>query len=712
MIGDGQSGGDGRSIDTLTPEQATEELAFLAEEIARHDRLYHQQDTPEISDADYDALRRRNQAIEAAFPDLIRPDSPSHRVGAEPIDVFGKVRHNLPMLSLDNAMSDDDVVEFLKRVRRFLSIADDGLIEIVAEPKIDGLSASLRYENGLFVQGATRGDGQIGEDITQNLRTINDIPLTLKTDDAPPILEVRGEVYMTQDEFAKLNERRAAADEPVFANPRNSAAGSLRQLDSKITASRALRFFAYSWGEANPPIEGSYHDFIDRLASYGFQTNPLTRRCQTADELASYHRQVAEQRHALAYDIDGIVLKVDRIDLQRRLGFVGRAPRWAIAHKFAAEQATTKINEITIQVGRTGAMTPVANLEPVTVGGVVVSRATLHNQDYIETKDIREGDTVTIQRAGDVIPQVVEVDITKRPEGSQPFVFPDTCPVCGSLAVRPEGEAVRRCTGGLICAAQLTERLRHFVGRDAFDIEGIGKKQVPQLLEAGLIEGPGDIFRLVEDEAKLEELEKLPGWGGAKKADERWGKKITNLIGAVAERRRIAFDRFINALGIRFIGETNARLLARHYGTIGAWRTAMIAASGEDDEARAELENIDGVGPKVAEALVEFFGEAHNLEALDDLVDVVEAEPLPSADVTASPVAGKIMVFTGSLEGMSRAEAKATAEALGAKVAGSVSAKTDYVVVGADAGSKAKKAAELGVSILSEEEWLKLARPS
>ncbi|MGI9417485.1 MAG: NAD-dependent DNA ligase LigA, partial [Geminicoccaceae bacterium] len=559
---------------------------------------------------------------------------------------------------------------------------------------------------------------QVGEDITQNLRTINDIPLTLRTEDPPPVLEVRGEVYMTGDEFMKLNERRVAAGEAVFANPRNSAAGSLRQLDPKITASRALRFFAYSWGEAEPPIEGSYHGFIEQLGAYGFQTNPLTKRCRSVADLVDFHREIAEQRHTLGYDIDGIVLKIDRIDLQRRLGFVGRAPRWAIAHKFAAEQATTRINEITIQVGRTGALTPVANLEPMTVGGVVVSRATLHNQDYIETKDIREGDTVTIQRAGDVIPQVVEVDLSKRSKGSEPFTFPEVCPVCGSLAVRPEGEAVRRCTGGLICAAQLTERLRHFVGRDAFDIEGIGRKQVPQLLEAGLIDGPGDIFRLVEDEQKLARLAELPGWAakalkkkGEEKPSARWGKKIENLIAAVRERRSIDFDRFINALGIRFIGETNARLLARHYGTIGAWRSAMLAAAAEEEEneAKAELENIDGVGPKVAEALIEFFGEQHNLDVLDDLISLVEAKPLPVADVSASVLAGKTMVFTGSLEEMSRAEAKATAEALGAKVAGSVSAKTDYVVVGADAGSKAKKAAELGVATLSEAEWLKLA---
>jgi len=710
--------GCGQPVDKLTAEEAAGELAVLAKEVARHDRLYHGEDAPEISDADYDALRRRNQSIEAAFPDLIRPDSPSHRIGAAPAPHFEKVTHRAPMLSLDNAMNDDDVVEFLKRVRRFLNMAEDQPIQVVAEPKIDGLSASLRYENGFFVKGATRGDGAVGEDITQNLRTINDIPLALETDDPPPVLEVRGEVYMTGDEFAKLNERRVAAGDPVFANPRNSAAGSLRQLDPKITASRALRFFAYSWGEVDPPIEGSYHTFIERLGAYGFQTNPLTTRCQTAAELSSYHQQIDNERHTLAYDIDGIVLKVDRIDLQQRLGFVGRAPRWAIAHKFTAEQATTVIEAITIQVGRTGALTPVANLEPVTVGGVVVSRATLHNQDYIEEKDIREGDTVTIQRAGDVIPQVVDIDLTKRRKGSEPFTFPERCPVCDSLAERPEGEVVRRCTGGLICKAQLTERLRHFVGRDAFDIEGIGRKQVPQLLEADLIKGPGDIFRLVEDEEKLALLSELPGWAAkkTKKKDEdeasaQWGKKIENLIEAVADRKKIGFDRFINALGIRFIGETNARLLARHYGTIQAWREAMLAAANDDEDVLAELENIDGVGPKVAAALVEFFKESHNLAVLDDLASLVEAEPLPMADMSDAPFSGKTMVFTGSLEEMSRAEAKATAEALGAKVAGSVSAKTDYVVVGADAGSKAKKATELGVTTLSEAEWLKLARP-
>ncbi len=693
-----------QAIDLLTPEAAAAELMALASEIARHDRLYHQKDMPEITDADYDRLRRRNQEIEAAFPALMRADSPSHRVGSAPLDKFDKVTHRAPMLSLDNAMSDDDVVEFLKRVRRFLNLSEEQAIDIVAEPKIDGLSASLRYVDGVFEEGATRGDGSVGENITPNLRTIRDIPQRLNTDTPPPVLEVRGEVYMERVDFKRLNQRRLEQDEPEFANPRNAAAGSLRQLDSKITASRALRFFAYSWGQTEPAVEGTHHGFLEQLRGYGFQVNPLTARCQSADELERYHRSIDAQRHALAYDIDGIVLKVDPIDLQRRLGFVGRAPRWAIAHKFAAEQAITRIERITIQVGRTGALTPVANLEPVNVGGVMVGRATLHNQDYIDEKDIREGDTVTIQRAGDVIPQVVEVDPSKRVADSQSFVFPDRCPECGSLAIRPEGEAVRRCTGGLICPAQLIERLRHFVGRDAFDIEGIGKKQVPQLLEGGFINGPGDIFRLVEDEAQLARLEQLAGWGET---------KINNLKKAVTDRRKIDLGRFINALGIRFIGETNARLLARHYGTVKAWRTAMLAVTrDQDEEAKSELDNIDGVGPKVAEALSEFFKEHHNLDVLDDLIDQVETEPLAAPATTSSPLVGKTMVFTGSLEEMTRAEAKATAETLGAKVAGSVSAKTDYVVAGADAGSKAKKAADLGVAILSEAEWLEMARPS
>jgi DNA ligase (NAD+) len=687
------------AVEELTRDQAREELAALAAEITRHDRLYYQSDAPEITDAEYDRLRRRNQAIEARFPDLVRPDSPSHRIGAPPVADFGKVRHRVPMLSLDNAMDGAGVVEFLRRVQRFLNLSESAPLALVAEPKIDGLSSTLRYEHGEFRLGATRGDGSVGEDVTRNLRTIRDVPLHLNTREPPPVLEVRGEVYMERTDFVALNRARAAAGEPLFANPRNSAAGSLRQLDSTITARRRLRFFAYAWGEAEPPVEGSYSGFLERLKGYGFQVNPLVERGEDEAALLDYHSRIAARRFELPYEIDGVVIKVDRIDYQRRLGFVGRAPRWAIAYKFAAEQAETVVRNIGVQVGRTGAMTPVAELEPVTVGGVVVARATLHNQDYIEAKDIRVGDTVVVQRAGDVIPQVVEVRLDRRPDGTEPYRFPDRCPVCGSLAARPEGEAVRRCTGGLICAAQITERLRHFVGRDAFDIEGLGRKQVPQLLEAGLIRNPADIFRLAKDEERLARLAELPGWGE---------KKVGNLKKAIEARRQIPLDRLINALGIRFVGETNARLLARHYHSFTAWRDAMTRAAASDEEARAELDNIDGIGPKVAETIYEFFAEPHNQAALDELAAEVEVLDSAAAIDGASPLAGKTVVFTGTLETMTRAEAKATAEARGAKVASSVSGKTDYVVVGADAGSKARKAAELGVTVLSEAEWQEL----
>ncbi len=687
------------AVEELTREEASGELAALAAEIARHDRLYYQSDAPEITDAEYDRLRRRNQAIEARFPELIRPDSPSHRVGAPPVADFGKVQHRVPMLSLDNAMDGAEVAEFVRRMRRFLNLSEGAPLALVVEPKIDGLSSTLRYEQGEFRLGATRGDGSVGEDVTRNLRTIRDVPLHLNTREPPPVLEVRGEVYMERADFMALNEARAAAGEPLFANPRNSAAGSLRQLDSAITARRRLRFFAYAWGDAEPAIEGTHSGFLERLKSYGFKVNPLVEQVEDEAALLDYHARIAARRFELPYEIDGVVIKVDRIGYQRRLGFVGRAPRWAIAYKFAAEQADTVVRRIGVQVGRTGALTPVAELEPVTVGGVVVARATLHNQDYIESKDIRVGDTVVVQRAGDVIPQVVEVRLDRRPEDTEPYRFPDHCPVCNSLAVRPQGEAVRRCTGGLICAAQITERLRHFVGRDAFDIEGLGRKQVPQLLEAGLIKNPADIFRLANDAERLARLAALPGWGE---------KKVENLKRAIEERRRIALDRLINALGIRFVGETNARLLARHYHSFAAWRVAMLKAAAGDDEARAELDNIDGVGPKVAEAIYEFFAEAHNRAALDELAAEVEVVELAPPSGPASPLAGKTVVFTGSLETMTRAEAKATAEARGAKVAGSVSGKTDYVVVGADAGSKARKAAELGVTVLSEAEWQEL----
>jgi DNA ligase (NAD+) len=688
------------NVDSLERDAAGAELAWLAAEIARHDRLYYRDDAPEISDADYDALRRRNDALERRFPDLIRADSPSLRVGAAPVEAFGKVVHAVPMLSLDNAMEEADLREFVARIRRFLNLPADEPLDFVAEPKIDGLSCSLRYENGLLVRGATRGDGTVGEDVTANVRTIRDIPQRLAGEDPPAVLEVRGEVFMERPDFLALNERREAAGEPPFMNPRNAAAGSLRQLDSKITASRRLRFFAYSWGEADPPVRGTYGGFLERLRAMGFRVNPETRHCFSVEELLAYHAAIGERRHALPYDIDGVVDKLDRIDLQERLGFVGRAPRWAIAHKFAAQQAETVVKAISIQVGRTGALTPVAELLPITVGGVVVSRATLHNQDYIEAKDIRVGDTVVIQRAGDVIPQVVEVVQGRRPEGTVPFVFPDHCPQCGSLAVRPEGEAIRRCTGGLICPAQLAERLKHFVARGAFDIEGLGKKQVPQLQEAGLVKSPVDLFRLARDEVKLKALAELEGWAA---------KKVQKLEDAIEARRKIPLDRFIYALGIRFVGEVNAKMLARHYATYERWRDSMLALARGEEEARAELDATDGVGPALIEQLAGFFAEPHNVEAIEELAAELAIEPAATVGTTASPFTGKTIVFTGSLERMTRAEAKARAEALGAKVAGSVSKSTDFVVAGAEAGSKLAKATEFGVKVLSEADWLSMA---
>jgi DNA ligase (NAD+) len=692
-------------VDQLTPEQARAELERLAAEIARHDRLYYRADAPEVSDAEYDALRRRNSAIEARFPDLVRPDSPTHRVGAAPVEAFGKITHRVPMLSLDNAMEPAEVVEFLRRARRFLSLAPDAPLDLVAEPKIDGLSSSLRYEDGLLVQGATRGDGTVGEDVSANLRTIRDIPQRLLGERTPPVLEVRGEVYMERDDFVALNASREAAGEPLFANPRNSAAGSLRQLDPGITARRRLRFFAYAWGEAEPPITGSYSAFLEGLRGYGFQVNPLTEHCTDEAALAAYYQKIAEQRFALPYDIDGIVIKVDRIDYQRRLGFAGRAPRWAIAHKFAASQAETRLLGIGVQVGRTGALTPVAELEPVTVGGVVVARATLHNQDFIEAKDIRVGDAVVIQRAGDVIPQVLGVVLDKRPTGAVLYEFPTVCPACGSHAVREinaktgREDVARRCTGGLICPAQAVERLKHFVSRNAFDIEGLGARQVEAFYRDGLVMQPVDIFTLETRNARLTPpLEERDGWGET---------SAGNLFAAIEERRAVGLDRFIFALGIRHVGETTARLLARTYGTVEAFVAAMEAARDRDGEAHGDLLAIDGIGEVVAEAIVDFFAEPHNRQVVEGLLAEVRPQPLAAA-ATASPVAGKTVVFTGSLERMTRTEAKARAESLGAKVAGSVSAKTDIVVAGPGAGSKLKKAEELKLQVLSEDDWLAL----
>ena len=695
----------------MTEAEAAAELARLAAEIAKHDRRYYQKDAPTVTDAEYDALRRRNDAIEAAFPSLVRDDSPSRRVGAAPAAGFGKVRHAVPMLSLGNAFDGDDVREFFARIRRFLNLGEHEKIGIVGEPKIDGLSITLRYEKGRFVEGATRGDGREGENVTRNIRTIRDIPDTLPGS-VPDVIEVRGEIYMSHEDFAALNAAREAEGEPLFANPRNAAAGSLRQIDPSVTAKRPLRFFAYSWGETSGRIADTQWDLLQRQKSWGFPINPEIRRCDSADAALALHADIGVKRALLGYDIDGVVYKVDRLDWQERLGFVSRAPRWAIAHKFPAEKAQTVVKAIDIQVGRTGTLTPVARLEPVTVGGVVVSNATLHNEDYIVEKDIRIGDTVTVQRAGDVIPQVVEVDIARRPARTVPYRFPDHCPECGSLAVREAGVAAWRCTGGLLCPAQKGERLRHFVGRQAFDIDGLGEKQVKAFFERGLIVSPADIFRLAKRDA--EALDPLKRWEG-------WGEKsAANLFAAIEARRTIPLDRLIYALGIRQVGEATAKLLARNYGSFAAWRAAMERVSAERHanreeqkkpenigEAYAELCNISTIGMAAADELAGFFDadNEENRRVLDELAGELDIEDVAAPSVTDSPVAGKTVVFTGTLETMTRGEAKAKAEALGAKVAGSVSKKTDYVVVGADAGSKAKKAEELGVAVLSEADW-------
>lgn len=686
-------------VEELMALDVVVELADLAKEIMAHDIAYHQKDAPKISDADYDALKQRNSAIESLFPDQIRNDSPSKRVGAPVAGGFSKVTHAQPMLSLGNVFSDDDYREFIDGVRRFLKeLADDSSLplEMVAEPKIDGLSISLRYEKGIFVQGATRGDGATGEDVTTNVRTLKNLPETLPGD-VPDVLEVRGEVYMSGEDFMALNLTQEEAGEKVFANPRNAAAGSLRQLDSAITASRPLSFFAYALGQVSSPISDTHWGILEKLKDWGFPVNAETKLCPDIATVLAFYARLNEDRAGLGYDIDGIVYKVNRLDYQDRLGFVSRAPRWAIAHKFPAEKATTIINTIDIQVGRTGSLTPVARLEPVTVGGVVVSNATLHNEDEIARKDVRMGDTVIIQRAGDVIPQVVEVVMDKRPSTSKAYQFPHTCPECGSHAVREEGEARRRCTGGLVCPAQAVERLKHFVSRGAFDIEGMGAKHVEGFISDGLIKTPADIFRLGDH---VEAISKKEGWGG---------KSVENLIASIDDRRTIPLERFIYALGISQVGQATARLLAKQYGSLGAWRDAMAAARIHGSEAFGDLTNIDGIGPSVAEDLIAFFHEEHNRDVVTDLEEQLTIEDFIAPDISSSPLAGKTMVFTGSMETMSRGEAKAKAESLGAKVAGSVSKKTDYVVIGADAGAKARNAQELGVTCLSERDWLDMA---
>lgn len=772
----------------LSRREAAAEHKRLAAAIAHHDSLYYQRDAPEISDAEYDELRLRLQAIEAQFPDLIGADSPTQRVGAAPVEAFGKVRHDVAMLSLGNAFSSEEVADFVERVRRFLALGAADPLVVTAEPKIDGLSISIRYEGGRFVRAATRGDGIEGEDVTANVRTIAGIPHELSGSHIPETIEVRGEIYLGTEDFRRLNAAQAEAGQKVFANPRNAAAGSLRQLDSSITAKRPLRFFAYTWGAASSLPAKTQYDVVQAFGRWGLPVNPRMARCTTVDELVNFYDGIGAERANLGYDIDGVVYKVDRLDYQERLGFVSRSPRWAIAHKFAAEQATTVLQDIEIQVGRTGALTPVAKLQPVTVGGVVVSNATLHNEDEIARKDIRIGDTVIVQRAGDVIPQVVGVVLDRRPHGLRHFRYPTTCPVCGSLATRDEGEegteagVVRRCTGGLICAAQAKERLKHFVSRLAFDIEGLGGERIELFYEEGLIRTPADIFTLAARDAKSPTpLAERKGFGE---------KSIQNLFRAIDARRKIGFERFLFALGIRHVGETTARDIARAFGTYEAFREqlelaskarpgmeyrrlvtikglgpktaetlmqAFAAARGSDlfdsapgsfaaaiagikgvrssasealdrafsdvatfiETARAAASQmpgddyrafagLNGIGEVVADSLIDFFDEPHNRKVVDDLLAEVEPQAYVRQATVASPVTDKTVVFTGTLDKMSRNEAKAQAERAGAKVAGSVSKKTDYVVAGSDAGSKLDKAREFGVTVLSEDEWLAL----
>ena len=725
------------AVEKLTRAEAEAELARLAREIKSHDDRYYLQDAPTVSDAAYDALRNRNAAIEKRFPDLVRSDSPSLRVGATPAAGFAKVRHTVPMLSLDNAFDDEDVRDFFTRIRKILekerAVQSDDPIEVVGEPKIDGLSISLRYENGKFVKGATRGDGAEGEDVTANLKTLKDIPPVLKGK-VPAFLEVRGEIYMARADFIALNAGREKAGEALFANPRNSAAGSLRQLDPKVTASRPLRFFAYALGEksSDADIGKTHWEFLQHLKAWGFHVNPKATLCRGAEAAIAFHAAIGAERAQLDYDIDGVVYKVNRFDWQETLGFVSRAPRWAIAHKFPAEQAQTVLEKITIQVGRTGVLTPVANLRPITVGGVVVSRATLHNEDYIVERDIREGDTVIVERAGDVIPRVVEVVVNKRPAHTKKFDMAKVltprggphpiCPVCQSLAVREEEDAAWHCTGGLTCSAQLAERLRHFVSRNAFDIEGLGDERLALFIDKKLIANPADIFLLKDKDARSENP--IRTWKGWK------DKSAENLFRAIDARKTIGFDRYIYALGIPQVGEATAKLLARTYGTLDALRKAMIKAGEERVDhpdqieegkkkkpkpaevgtAYAALCEISDIGMNVADDIVNFFSEKHNLNVLDALeragVQVQKIElPKVAAD---SPVSGKTVVFTGALVTLTRQGAKDQAESLGAKVTDSVSKKTDYVVVGTDPGSKAEKAQKLGVTILSENDWLDL----
>jgi len=703
-------------VDELTEKQAKSEYARLAAEIAEHDRRYYQDDAPIVSDAEYDRLRQRYAAIEARFPQLRTIESLTQRVGAAPAARFAKVRHAVPMLSLDNAFAEQDVIDFVGRIRRFLRLADDEPVVFSAEPKIDGLSMSLRYEDGALVTGATRGDGFEGEDVTANVKTLEDVPKKLKGRGVPAVCEVRGEIYMTKAAFLELNRKQAKAGKQLYVNPRNTAAGSLRQLDPTITASRPLGFFAYAWGQMSEMPAKTQSGMIKWFESCGFKTNPLTKVCHSVEELLAFHREIETQRSHLDYDIDGVVYKVDRLDWQKRLGFVSRSPRWAIAHKFPAERAITMLKDIEIQVGRTGTLTPVAKLEPVTVGGVVVQNATLHNEDYIkgiggkgeplrDGRDIRIGDTVIVQRAGDVIPQVVDVVLDKRPKDAEPYPFPKKCPcplhtdvVREETATGEEG-ARGRCTGEFACPYQKIEHLKLFVSRRAFDIDGFGEKQIEFFFEQGWVKEPADIFELPKRNKQIK-LEEQEGYGET---------SVRNLFAAIEQRREIALERFIFSLGIRHVGETTALALARGYGSWKAFHDACVKVAKGDEEAAAEMDALDQIGETVIEAIQAYFGESHNrriVERLIQQVKILDAEK-PKVD---SAVAGKTVVFSGTLEKMTRDEAKASAERLGAKVSGSVSKKTDYLVAGPGAGSKLAEANKLGVKVLTEDEWVKLIR--
>ncbi|KAB7615899.1 NAD-dependent DNA ligase LigA [Amylibacter sp. SFDW26] len=698
-------------VSELTEDQARKELARLALQLNDANTQYHTDDAPVISDAEYDALKRRNLAVETAFPNLKRADSPSDKIGGSVSESFSKITHTVRMLSLGNAFNDEDVTEFDTRIRKYLGIEISAKLDYTAEPKIDGLSLSLRYENGTLIHAVTRGDGEVGENVTNNARTIPNIPQQVKN--APAVMEIRGEVYMSHADFHTLNKRQEEKGGKLFANPRNAAAGSLRQLDANITASRPLEFFAYAWGELSEPLADTQSKAVARMADMGFSTNPLMQTCNGPKALIAHYKTIEEQRATLGYDIDGVVYKVDDLSLQNRLGFRSTTPRWAVAHKFPAEIAHTRLEAIEIQVGRTGALSPVARLTPVTVGGVVVSNATLHNEDYIvgrdskgmpirEGRDIRVGDWVEVYRAGDVIPKIRDVDISKRADDSQPYVFPTICPDCGSPAIREDGDSVARCTGGLICPAQAVERLKHFVSRGAFDIEGLGNKQIEMFFddENLLIKEPSDIFTLeTRDTANFTKLKNREGWGD---------KSATNLFAAINEKRVIPLNKLIFALGIRHVGDTTGSLLAKNYQSWDAFAAAMDAAKDHEGEAWDTLNAIDGVGSVMATTLVDSFDAPETRAAIDRLVAHLDIHDVVQTDTSDSAVAGKIVVFTGTLERMTRAEAKDRAETLGAKVSGSVSKKTDIVVAGPGAGSKEKKAKELGVTLMTEDEWLAL----